>query len=268
MMTNKKVLIPLPSYGCDPSEVAIPWSLLTEQQIEITFITPDGKIAVTDKVMLTGEKLGLLKPLLQARQDAVNAYRQMEKTAAFKSPLKYTDVNADDFDGLLLPGGHDKAVKEYLESPVLQKIVVDFFNDAKPVAAVCHGVLIPARSIDPSTEKSVIHHYQCTGLLKRQELAAYNLTRLWLGDYYLTYPETTTEDELTKALASKTQFLEGSFPLFRDDLTHLSRGFVVKDRNYLSARWPGDIYNFSLAFIEMLTDSPCGEPVSIFTDSS
>jgi protease I len=34
----------------------------------------------------------------------------------------------------------------------------------------------------------------------------------------------------------------------------LSRGFIVKDRNYLSARWPGDIYNFSLKFIDMLTD--------------
>ena len=155
---------------------------------------------------------------------------------------------------LLLPGGHDKGVKEYLESTILQKLVVDFFNENKPVAAVCHGVLIPARSIDEKTQKSVIHHYKCTGLLKRQELTAYNLTRLWLGDYYLTYPETTTEDELISALACKTQFIEGSFPLFRDDLQNLSRGHFVRDRNYLSARWPGDIYGFSLAFIDMLAD--------------
>jgi protease I len=39
-MHNKKVLIPLPRYGCDPSEVAIPWLLLKEQQVEMTFITP------------------------------------------------------------------------------------------------------------------------------------------------------------------------------------------------------------------------------------
>jgi protease I len=253
-MTLIKILIPLPCYGCDPSEVAIPWLLLTEKNIDVTFITPNGKKAVTDKIMLTGEKLGCLKPILQARQDAVKAYQQMEKSAAFNSPLKYTEVNADDFDGLLLPGGHDKGVKEYLESNILQKLVVDFFTANKPVAAVCHGVLIPARSVDPKTQKSVIYDYKCTGLLKRQELSAYHLTRFWLGDYYLTYPETTTEDELTKALASKTQFSAGSFPILRDDLRHLSRGFIVKDRNYLSARWPGDIYNFSLAFIEMLAD--------------
>jgi len=74
------------------------------------------------------------------------------------------------------------------------------------------------------------------------------------GRYYLTYPNTTTEDELISALACKTQFIEGSFPLFRDDLQNLSRGHFVRDRNYLSARWPGDIYGFSLAFIDMLAD--------------
>ncbi|MBA6264397.1 MAG: type 1 glutamine amidotransferase domain-containing protein [Colwellia sp.] len=253
-MKHKKVLIPLPRYGCDPSEVAIPWLLLKEQQFEITFITPDGHMASADEIMLTGKSLGLLKPVLQARQDAVNAYRQMESSVEFTTPLKYTDVKVDNFDGLLLPGGHDKGVKEYLESEVLQKLVVDFFNENKPVAAVCHGVLIPARSIDPKSQKSVIYDYQCTGLLKRQELTAYHLTRLWLNDYYLTYPETTTEDELIAALACQSQFMAGSFPLARDNLQHLSRGFIVKDRNYLSARWPGDIYNFSLKFIDMLTD--------------
>lgn len=253
-MDNKKVLVPLPGYGCDPSEVAIPWLLLKEQQIEMTFITPDGKVARADDIMLTGKGLGLLKPLLQARQDAINAYRQLEKSVEFNKPLSYTDVKASDFDGLLLPGGHDKGVKEYLESAVLQRLVVDFFNENKPVAAVCHGVLIPARSIDPTSERSVIYNYQCTGLLKRQELMAFQLTRFWLDDYYLTYPQTTTEDELVAALANKTQFMAGSLPLARDDLQHMSRGFIVKDRNYLSARWPGDIYNFSLTFIDMLTD--------------
>ncbi|MBA6231618.1 MULTISPECIES: type 1 glutamine amidotransferase domain-containing protein [unclassified Colwellia] len=253
-MKHKKVLIPLPRYGCDPSEVAIPWLLLKEQQFEITFITPDGHMAIADEIMLTGKSLGLLKPVLKARQDAVNAYRQMESSVEFTTPLKYTDVKVDDFDGLLLPGGHDKGVREYLESDILQKLVVGFFNENKPVAAVCHGVLIPARSIDPKSQKSVIYDYQCTGLLKRQELTAYHLTRLWLNDYYLTYPETTTEDELIAALACQSQFMAGSLPLARDNLQHLSRGFIVKDRNYLSARWPGDIYNFSLKFIDMLTD--------------
>mgnify|MGYP006171712257 CR=1 FL=1 len=128
-------------------------------------------------------------------------------------------------------------------------------NDSKLYRHITLDNVLDALLIcDKKTNKSVIYHYKCTGLLKRQELAAYNLTRLWLGDYYLTYPQTTTEDELIAALACKTQFIEGKFPLFRDDLQNLSRGYIVRDRNYLSARWPGDIYNFSLEFINMLTD--------------
>jgi len=230
-MTTKQVLIPLPGYGCDPSEVAIPWQLLSQHQHNITFITPDGQPARADEIMVTGKKLGLLKPLLMARSDAVQAYQALQDTDSFQQPLTYDEISAGDFDALLLPGGHDKGVKEYLESKVLQQLVVEFFHAHKPVAAICHGVLLPARSIDPATGKSVIYDHLCTGLLKSQELTAYNLTRLWLGDYYLTYPGTTTEDELLSVLASPGQFLEGPFPLLRDDMKHLTRGFFVKDRN-------------------------------------
>jgi len=251
---TKKILIPIPSYGFDPTEVAIPWKIISEKIFEIVYITPDGEKAITDRIMLTGEKLGIWKRVLSARQDAVDAYNELEKTKSFCNPLKYNDVKEKDFDAILLPGGHDKGVKEYLESEALQKLVVDFFIAQKPVAAICHGVVLAARSINPETEKSVIHNYKTTALLKSQELLAYNMTRLWLKDYYLTYPEMTVEDEVTSVLSDSNNFLKGPSPLFRDNFNHLNRGFVVKDRNYLSARWPGDAYSFSIEFIKMLQD--------------
>ena len=194
----------------------------------------------------------LLKSVLKARQDAVDAYFEMEKSESFCNPLKYSDVNETDFDAILLPGGHDKGAKEYLESKILQQLIVAFFMSKKPVAAVCHGVLLAARSINPDTGKSVIHNYKTTSLLKSQELLAYNLTRLWLKDYYLTYPGLTTEDEVRSVLSNQTQFIKGPKPIQKDSLTNLKKGFIVRDRNYLSARWPGDIYNFSLEFINMV----------------
>jgi putative intracellular protease/amidase len=247
-----KIVIPLPSYGFDPTEVAIPWKLLSEQHFEIVFATPQGKKAVTDTIMLKGNHLGIWKLVLQAKQDAIKAYNEMEKSEAFCNPINYTDINERDYDALLLPGGHDKGVKEYLESALLQQLVVDFFMKQKTVAAICHGVVLLARSIDPVTKKSVIHHYKTTSLLKSQELLAYTMTKLWMKDYYLTYQEITVEDEVRAALSDSKNFIKGPPPLFRDDLDHLSRGFFVKDRNYLSARWPGDAYTFSLEFIKML----------------
>ena len=247
-----KILIPLPSYGFDPTEVAIPWKIISENNFEIVFATPQGKKALTDTKMLNGDNLGIWKTILQAKQDAIKAYSEMEKSELFCNPIKYSDINEEDFDALLLPGGHDKGVKEYLESKILQQLVVDFFIKQKPVAAICHGVVLVARSIDPGTKKSVIHKYKTTSLLKSQELLAYNMTKLWMKDYYLTYPEITVEDEVRSVLSDTKNFVKGPPPLFRDDFNHLSRGFVVKDKNYLSARWPGDAYNFSLEFINML----------------
>lgn len=251
-MSKKRVLIPLPSYGFDPTEAAIPWKLMSESGFEIIFITPDGKKAAADRLMVTGKRLGIWKLLLQARQDAVDAYHQMEKTESFNNPLKYTDVQEQNFDAILLPGGHDKSIREYLESKVLQQLIVDFFIAQKPVGAICHGVVLAARSINPETGKSVIHDYKTTSLLKLQEMIAYYLTRLWLHDYFLTYPEITVEDEVKTILSDSNNFLKGPLPGLRDSLKSLKRGFFARDRNYLSARWPGDAYNFSLELISMI----------------
>jgi len=248
----KKILVPLPSYGADPTEVAIPWKVLSENDYTFTFITPEGEKAALDRLMLRGERLGVWKSLLKARHDAVEACEAMLRSEAFCSPASYDSVCAEDFDALLLPGGHDKGVKEYLESSTLQNLVVEFFNEDKPVAAICHGVVLAARSIDPLTGKSVIASYKTTCLLKSQEMAAYKLTRLWLDDYYLTYPGLTVEDEVRSVLASPENFKSGPRPLLRDSAEKLGRGFTVRDRNYLSARWPGDVYSFSFEFIKML----------------
>lgn len=253
-MGNKRILIPLPTYGFDPSEAAIPWKLLTEDKFEIVFVTPNGKKATPDKIMVTGESLGIWKSVLKARQDAVDAWYEMENSISFCNPQKYNEVNENEFDAILLPGGHDKRVKEYLESEILQQLIVDFFKVQKPVGAICHGVLLVGRSTNSETGKSVINNYKTTSLLKSQELLAYNMTKFWLHDYYLTYPGLTTEDEVRSFLSESSNFIKGPKPIFRDSRKNLKSGFVVKDRNYVSARWPGDIYNFANEFIKMLED--------------
>ena len=251
-MTTKKILVPLPAYGFDPTEAAIPWKILSEKGFEVVFATPDGKPASGDRLMLKGERLGIWRPVLRTRKDAVAAYREMEVCGAFIHPRAYAEVQEASYDALLLPGGHDKAIKEYLESTVLQQLVADYFIVGKPVGAICHGVVLAARSIDSGTGKSVLYNYRTTALLKAQEMLAYKLTRLWLKDYYLTYPGITVEDEVTNALSSSENFLRGPNPMLRDDHHHLSRGFTVRDKNYLSARWPGDAYSFSVEFAAML----------------
>jgi len=246
-----KVLLATSTDQFDPTEVAIPWKILTNAGIQIQFATDTGNITAADPVMLSGDGLGVLKNLLIARKDARDAYAEMRQSVAFKAPIAYDDINPADYNGLLLPGGHAKGVIPYLESSVLQAAIVAFFTADKPVAAVCHGVIAACRAIDPATGKSVLHGRKTTALLKKQERLAYTLTKSKLGDYYLTYP-ITVEDEVTAALSCPDDFFQGPNPVFRDSPKHLSCGFIVQDGQYLSARWPGDIYTLSLKFLEIL----------------
>ncbi len=248
------ILIPLPSYGFDPTEAAVPWKLLQANGFGVTFATPKGQIARGDEIMLTGKGLRVFSRLLKAREDAIAAYKEMEQSQAFRHPISYSAIDPDLFDAVYLPGGHDKGVREYLESPILQSLLPYFFSKKKKVGAICHGVLLLARSKEPQSGKSVLYTYQTTALLKSQELLAYHLTKRWLGDYYRTYPETTVEDEVKSALQSPQQFVSGPKPVFRDTKNNTRHGFSLRDKNYLSARWPGDIYNFTFSFMRLLTE--------------
>jgi hypothetical protein len=74
-------------------------------------------------------------------------------------------------------------MRAYLGSGVLQSAVADFFAQEKPVGAICHGVLLAARS-SLDSGKSVLYGKKTTALTKQMELIAWRRTRLYLGDYY------------------------------------------------------------------------------------
>ena len=140
-------------------------------------------------------------------------------------------------------------MKPYLESNILQSVVTEFFAAEKSVGAICHGVVLVARSLVGS--KSVLYGRRTTALLASQELTAWALTRFWLGQYYRTYPQ-TVEAEVRSVLKNENDFLKGPSPLFRDEINKLDRGFVVHDGNYISARWPGDAHKFAVDFLAVL----------------
>lgn len=200
-----KILIPLPSTDFDPTESAVPWQILTERNFDVFFSTPDGKPGQADERMLVGKGLGIWKPILMAHKNARVAYQKMINDTRFLNPIPYRDLTPEEFSGVILPGGHAPGMKEYLESNSLQEFVGAFFSTGKPLGAICHGVVLAARSKQPDTGLSILHGKKTTALLKSQELAAWNLTRFWLGDYYRTYPQ-TVEDEVKSALKDPGDF--------------------------------------------------------------
>ncbi len=247
-----KVLMPLPSRDFDPTESAVSYRVLKEASCQIVFASPDGLPSKADPIMLTGAGLGLFKGTLIANRVAQEAYADMISSPEYLSPKTWDSLKASDFHGIVLAGGHAQGMKEYLESKLLQDLIVDFFDQKKVVGAICHGVVLAARSKRPSGE-SVLFDKKTTALLARQELLAWRLTRSKVGEYYRTYPQ-TVEAEVKSVLKDASQFETGPLPLLRDSPDSDFWGHAVRDDNYVSARWPGDTHTFARLLLKVLRE--------------
>jgi putative intracellular protease/amidase len=245
-----RILLPLPDLGFDVTEVAVPWRLLTRGGHEIVFCTERGGVAPSaDPLLISGVVFGRLG----ARPQAIAFYRELEREEAFRKPISWMDLDPAAYDGVLLPGGHAPGTRQYLGSTRVQEHVASFFERGRPVGAICHGVLVAARSRDPINGRSVLYERQTTCLAKYQELGGYLLTSWKLGRYYRTY-YTYVEDEVKNSLRDAArQFKRGPLTLSaRDTETDSCPAFVVVDGSYVSARWPGDAYTFARRFHEVL----------------
>ena len=233
-----RVLIPLPDRDFDVTEVAVPWKILSRAGVEVVFATERGATPACDPLLLSGVIFGQLG----AEPEAKAFYGELERDGAFLRPLAYADVDPASAHGLLLPGGHAKGMRQYLESSALFDLVRAYVGLERPLAAICHGVVVLARTLDATTGKSVLHDRRTTCLPKYMERIAYLSTAWKLGDYYRTYPE-YVEDEVRRALARPEQLARGPLHLFSKGSDESdAAAFVVHDDNYLSGRWPGDAY--------------------------
>jgi putative intracellular protease/amidase len=283
-----RVLFLLPARDFDPSEAAVSWRVLIDAGHIVGFATPDGQPAAADEIMVTGKGLDvwgaipllrnwpLIGLLLRANRDAREAYAGMIADRNYLAPQRWDAVDVSAFDALLLPGGHRaRGMRDYLESEILQRHVTNFFETNKPVAAICHGVLLAARSISKHTGRSVLYGYRTTALTWALERSAWSLarvTRFWDPNYYRTYLEQhgqpngfmSVQQEVTRALARAEDFQDvpATDPDYRRKTSGLQRdtiddarpAFVVRDRNYVSARWPGDAHTFAKTFAGMLSE--------------
>lgn len=137
----------------------------------------------------------------------------MTASLSFQSPLSWSspDFSLLSYDLVFLPGGHDKGVRQIIDSPTIKRLLVSYFpltkkesgsggkKESEPagkkvLAAVCHGVMVLSEALvfdeegeEKDEGKSVMRECTTTALPAVFEGVAYQGTRLWLGDYYLTY---------------------------------------------------------------------------------
>jgi putative intracellular protease/amidase len=282
------VLMPLPACDFDPTEVAVSWQVLTDAGHEVVFATPSGQVGAADELMVTGQGLdpwgfvpGLRRVVvvgrfLRADAAARQAHAALEADGAFRSPLHWAAARRASYDALLLAGGHRaRGMRSYLESLEVRQMAIDSFRSDKPVGAICHGVLVAARAVDPATGRSVLHGRRTTALTWTLEQRAWGVahwTRFWDSNYYRTYVEEpgqgwgymSVQQEVTRALASTSDFVDvdRGAPDYRrktsgrtrDSMSDSRPAWVVRDGRYVSARWPGDVHTFASTFASVIAE--------------
>jgi putative intracellular protease/amidase len=231
------------------TEVAVPWRLLTRLGHAVRFTTEHGGTApAADQRLLDGVIFGQLGAAAEPKA----FYAEMQADEEFRAPLAWTDIEPAEFDGLILPGGHAPGMRQYLGSQELRHKVAQYWALGRPVGAICHGVLVLARTYDPTAGRSVLYGRRTTCLPKYMERSAFLTTAWRLGRYYRTYPA-YVEDEVRDALRDPLDFVRGPRVLSRRGTdTDDGPAFVVEDDNYVSARWPGDAYLFAKRFAGLM----------------
>nr|XP_036579597.1 ThiJ/PfpI family protein [Colletotrichum truncatum]KAF6787205.1 ThiJ/PfpI family protein [Colletotrichum truncatum] len=264
-----KVLIIMADYGHDPTEVAVPYQTFKDAGFDVNFATETGKTPRGDGKMLEGISQKILvrfmnfvliselllpgpvhiiskRSAIGAAASAKKLYNSMAESPEMQQPLSWSapGFTLDDFDVVHIPGGHDKAVRQLMDSAIVQKLFADYFPKTKKpskkiVAAICHGplVLCNAKGEDGN---SVLYHCTTTALPACFEALSFHGTKLFMGDYYKTYGagSENVEDSMKKVLKDPSQFKSSWQP---------HRPFVVEDTeyNYISARFPPDSEKYS-----------------------
>lgn len=152
--------------------------------------------------------------LLGANKAAKTAYKTLTEDAEFARPQAWTTpgFSLADYDIVFIPGGHDKGVRQLLDSSEAHAALATYFEatkkpSSKIVAAICHGPQALANATR-ADGKSVLHDCTTTGLPSMMEQSIFHATRLVLGDYYKTYGAGTdsVQTAITKKLGDPSQY--------------------------------------------------------------
>lgn len=124
-LTGRKVAV-LATDGVEQVELTAPWNVLKEARADVCLVSIKG-----------GKIQGFIRD---------------EKADTFKVDAVAKTISAADFDALVIPGGL-RNIEALRANPDAVKLVREFMESDKPVAAICHGprLLIEADAVEGRT---------------------------------------------------------------------------------------------------------------------
>jgi protease I len=106
---------------------------------KVAFLATDGveQVEYTEP-RKTIEHAGAEVQLVSLRPGEIQGFNHLDKADTFPVDLAVKDARAEDFDGLVIPGGVANPDAMRLDRHAV-RFVRSFFDAGKPVAAICHA---------------------------------------------------------------------------------------------------------------------------------
>ena len=122
VVTNHEKINDELSTGIWLSEFGEAYNEFKQHGYEVTVASPQGGVSPVDQGSVSEDE----------PQEILDTKPHLENT----TPI--SDVSAEDFDAIFLPGGHG-TMFDFPDNEKLQKLLREFYEADKTVAAVCHG---------------------------------------------------------------------------------------------------------------------------------
>jgi deglycase len=105
----------------------------------VAFLATDGveQIELTEPWKAV-EDAGGTPELVSVKDGEIQGFNHLDKADTFTVDRSVSDANAEDYDGLVLPGGVANPDNLRTDEDAVG-FVTGFFEDGKPVAVICHG---------------------------------------------------------------------------------------------------------------------------------
>lgn len=133
-------------------EVAAPYYTFVDARCEVTFVSPKGGMAPIDAQSLDEENQTASTRRFTADTKA---------TAALNNTVKLGSLNPAEYDAVFFAGGHG-TMEDFPADHSVKAVVEHFYNEGKPVSAVCHGPACFVQAVKKNGEPVMKgHRFTC-----------------------------------------------------------------------------------------------------------
>lgn len=194
-------------------EFSIPFNKMKKEGFKTTIASPDGGLVTVDEKSIPENLSDEDKKIMESLKDTE----------------KLSELAYEDFDAVVIPGGH-AAMVDLAGNIDVSKLIGLFVYEKKVVASICHGVaaLISARKKD---NHPVVEGIDLTGFSNEEE----KLSEM--------------EKVVPFLLESRLKELGAKYSCGKPFTS-----FVIEDDNFITAQNPQSAEDFAKAIIEKLRE--------------